>query len=157
VRSSCSCFSASGSSAALSSPVVFPGEVALEVVVDAAAEGNNEDVALGCPKLKPTPDVGPLDVGGCELLPKRPEKGEFGVDPELRFPKMFDVGALVGVASVTLTVGLLFALKVGVVFPKIFDVGGLVGVALPLGEGVVFANRIGVFGFHVWIVGAGEV
>ena len=115
-------------------------------------------MALGCPKLKLTPpDVGPTDVGGCELLPKRPEKGEFGVEPELMLPNIFDVGAFVGVASVMLTVGLVFTLGVGVVFPKRFEVGGLDGVTLPLGEGVVFANRIGVFGFHVWFVGAGEV
>ena len=53
----------------------------------------------------------------------------------LRFPKRFDVGALVGVASVMLTVGLVLAVGVGVVFP----------------------NKIGVSGFHVWFERAGGV
>lgn len=134
------------------------------MVVDTAVEGNNEDVALV--NWKPTgADVGApnvvalvefpkrfgrgvvvpelfrcpkiFDVGAPEVvavlveLPKRLGNGE--LEPDLlRLPKILDVGAFVGVASVTLTVGL----------------------ALLLGVGVVLANRIGLFGDHVWSVGA---
>src|ERR1700733_14910567 len=113
VRLICSCCSASGStSAALSPSVVPPGEVALDVVVDTTAEGKRDEVVVDRPppKLKPTP----AELDGDFEVVKPPNRFEWGFGdptalelPEL--PKRFakGVGCLVGVAVVTLTVGLL--------------------------------------------------
>jgi hypothetical protein len=60
--------------------VVFPGDVALEVVADAAAEGSND--APGLPNVNPA-EVGAPEVAFMVELPKRSEYGCFGVESEL--------------------------------------------------------------------------
>jgi hypothetical protein len=100
----------------LSPSVVPPGEVAREVAVDPAAEGNNDEVVVdAAPKLKPTagglfsvferfansPDVG----FGEFVLPKSPANGvpELGAGENgfvvLLLPKTPENGLPIGVGE----------------------------------------------------------
>jgi hypothetical protein len=130
--------------------VVPPGVVAREVVADAAADGKSDEVALGAPKAKPT--VPGVEPAGLLVVPNKVESGAAGLFSPLAVPNRFESGfdvdpgvllrllkileglpVLVGVAAVTLTVG-------------VGSWPSLLGVGLP--------NLIGLSGFQVLSLGA---